>query len=209
MNGPVASTTFDTALGRMTIAWGASGVVRVCLPDEDADRQERRLARGAASGPHPAPPPPGSAGHAAPDRPGPEPPRDCATMPPTEVRAAIDGIRALLQGQGVDLGFVRLDMRGIADFDRRVYEAARTIPPGRVTTYGEIASRLGGATLARAVGRALARNPFAPVVPCHRVLGAGRRAGGFSAPGGLATKLELLRIERARLSDEPGLFDAD
>lgn len=207
MNEPFASITFGTALGRMAIAWGERGVVRVLLPDEDAGRQKRWLARGAPSGPHPVPPRAASAGLAAADRPGSEAAHEGAGPPP-EIRAAIDGIRALLSGQAVDLGFIRLDMRGIADFDRRVYEAARAVPPGRVTTYGEIAIRLGDAALARAVGRALARNPFAPVVPCHRVLGAGGRAGGFSAPGGLTTKLELLRIERARLSDQPGLFDA-
>lgn len=172
---------FDTALGPMAIAWGAHGVVAVQLPDADPVRQRLRLLR---------------------DAPGAQP-----AAPPPTVRAAIDGIRALLGGAAVDLGFVGLDLRRIADFERRVYEAARGIAPGRVTTYGEVAARLGDPALARAVGRALARNPFAPVVPCHRVLGAGGRPGGFSAPGGLATKLELLRIERARLSADPGLFD--
>ncbi|MBN8510842.1 MAG: MGMT family protein, partial [Burkholderiales bacterium] len=116
-------------------------------------------------------------------------------------------IRALFEGRGDDLRDVGLDLDGIAPFEQRVYAAARTIGPGRTTTYGELAARLGDPTLARAVGQALARNRFAPVVPCHRVLAAGGRAGGFSAPGGLATKLRLLQIERARLGPDPGLFD--
>jgi methylated-DNA-[protein]-cysteine S-methyltransferase len=79
-------------------------------------------------------------------------------------------------------------------------------------TYGEVATRLGEPSAARAVGQALGRNPFAPVVPCHRVLAAagpsgGYRPGGFSAGGGLATKLRMLQIEGARLGREPGLFD--
>ncbi len=83
---------------------------------------------------------------------------------------------------------------------------ARTIPPGTTLTYGEIAARLGNPGHARAVGQALGSNPFAPVVPCHRVLAAGGRSGGFSANGGVATKLRMLQIERASFNG-PGLFD--
>ncbi len=79
-------------------------------------------------------------------------------------------------------------------------------PAGSTLSYGQVAELLGPRQLARAVGQAMARNPFAPVVPCHRVLGADGRAGGFSARGGLRTKLRLLTIERARLSAEPDLF---
>ena len=90
---------------------------------------------------------------------------------------------------------VSLDMTGIATFDREVYVAAREIPPGDTRTYGEIAKRLGRPDAARDVGVALARNPFAVVVPCHRVVAANGKTGGFSAGGGVATKLKLLAIE--------------
>ena len=83
------------------------------------------------------------------------------------------------------------------DLDRQVYEVARTIPPGRTMSYGDIATRLGDPTLARAVGQALGRNPFAIVVPCHRVVGADGRLTGFSANGGVATKERML-VDRGR-----------
>jgi methylated-DNA-[protein]-cysteine S-methyltransferase len=126
---------------------------------------------------------------------------------PPDVQDAIDGIVALLRGEASDLSEVVLVMEGLLEFERLVYEAARTIPPGATLTYGELAQRLGDAGLARAVGRALGRNPFPIIVPCHRVVAAGGRAGGFSAPGGVAAKLRLLNIERARTSAAPALFD--
>lgn len=117
----------------------------------------------------------------------------------------IDDIVALLTGQPVDLSTAPLDMDGLGDLDREVYEAARTIPPGRTASYGDIATRLGDPTLARAVGQALGRNPFAIVVPCHRVVGADGRLTGFSANGGIATKERMLVIEGAR-PEAPTLF---
>jgi methylated-DNA-[protein]-cysteine S-methyltransferase len=171
---------FDTALGGCGVAWRDAGLVAVQLPDESSASTEARLLRrlpGAQSG-----------------------------VPPVEVRRAIDGVIALLDGEWVDLSEVRLDMRGIPEFHRLAYQLARGIAPGQTSTYGRIAAELGGPHLARAVGRALGRNPFAPVVPCHRVLGAGGRPGGFSAFGGLSTKLKLLLIERADPADGPDLF---
>src|SRR5207244_11104545 len=95
----------------------------------------------------------------------------------------------------------------LSEFHRRVYAIARAIPPGRTLTYGDIANRLGDPTAARAVGRALGENPFPIVVPCHRVLAANGKLGGFSAPGGPPTKLTLLRIEGAEAAAQLGLFD--
>jgi methylated-DNA-[protein]-cysteine S-methyltransferase len=100
-------------------------------------------------------------------------------------------------------------MDGVAEFDRRVYEIARIVPAGATLSYGQIAARLGGRDLAREVGQALGRNPFPLIVPCHRVLASGGKAGGFSANGGVTTKLRLLTIERARTSEAPTLFDGD
>lgn len=124
-------------------------------------------------------------------------PQACETSPPAHVQAAIDAIVALLAGEPSDLSGIVLDMAAVPPFERRVYEAARGIPPGALLTYGEIAARLGAPGAARAVGQALARNPWAIVVPCHRVLAAGGKTGGFSAHGGTATKMRLLAIESA------------
>jgi methylated-DNA-[protein]-cysteine S-methyltransferase len=171
---------FATPIGTCAIVWGDAGVLGLHLPgaDEAATRQavRRRFGRAEES---PAEGP---------------------------IRAAIDAIGAVLAGGRDDLRGVRLDLRRIGDFNRRVYEHARGIGPGQTRTYGEVAQAIGDAGLARAVGQALAANPFPIVVPCHRVLAAGGRAGGFSAPGGLDTKRRLLEIEQARIGSEPSLF---
>jgi methylated-DNA-[protein]-cysteine S-methyltransferase len=101
---------------------------------------------------------------------------------------------------------VRLDMAALTAFDRRVYEVVRTIPPGQTLSYGDVAARLGAPGAAQAVGQALGRNPFPPIVPCHRVLAANRRTGGFSARGGTRTKLRMLAVEGVEL-EQPALFD--
>ena len=119
--------------------------------------------------------------------------------------AAIEDIVALLAGHARDLSEFGLDLEGLADFDRRVYEVARTIAPGETMSYGAIAARLGDPGAARGVGQALGRNPFAIVVPCHRVVTADGRLGGFSADGGTATKRRMLAIEGAAAAP-PTLF---
>lgn len=172
---------FDTAIGRCGIAWGAAGISGLLLPGADDAATLARLRR------------------RFPDaEPG---------VPNAAVREAIDAITALLRGEAIDLNPIRLDERGVPPFHRRVYAAARTIPPGRTRSYGEIAHQLGDPNAAREVGQALGANPFAIIVPCHRVLAAGGRAGGFSAPGGVDTKRRLLAIEHARIGNEPSLFD--
>jgi methylated-DNA-[protein]-cysteine S-methyltransferase len=160
---------FETPIGPCAIVWNGRGVAGVQLPERDAqDTRARTLRRfpGAAEAP-----------------------------PPAEVQQAIGAILDLLRGRAVDLSFISLDMQGVPAFHQRVYDLARRIPPGRTLTYGDIADRLGAPGSARAVGQALGRNPFALVVPCHRVVAAGGRMGGFSANGGVATKLRLLAIE--------------
>jgi methylated-DNA-[protein]-cysteine S-methyltransferase len=112
----------------------------------------------------------------------------------------------LLQGESIDLRDVVIDYEGIAPFHQRVYEISRQILAGQTRTYGEIAAELGEPGASRAVGQALGANPFAVIVPCHRVLAAGGRSGGFSAGGGVSTKLRILLIERAQIGNEPGLF---
>ena len=125
-------------------------------------------------------------------------PKADETAPPAEIQHAIDAMVALLAGELKDLSGVRLDTAGVPDFNMRVYDVARSIPAGATLTYGEIAERLGDRALARDVGVALGQNPFPIIVPCHRVLAAGGRTGGFSAPGGVSTKMRMLTIERAQ-----------
>jgi methylated-DNA-[protein]-cysteine S-methyltransferase len=125
--------------------------------------------------------------------------------PPAEVARAIEGIVAVVAGEPRDLSNVALDLGGVSEFNRRVYAVARTIKPGATLTYGAIAARLGEPD-ARGVGEAMGQNPCPIIVPCHRVVAAGGKTGGFSAPGGAATKRRLLAIEGAS-ADAPTLFD--
>jgi methylated-DNA-[protein]-cysteine S-methyltransferase len=173
---------FDTAIGRCAIAWGQHGVTGLQLPERrEADTRARMRRRF----------PPAS-----------------EQSPPPGVEAAIAAIVELLSGESRDLGAIVLDMDAVPEFNRRVYEVARQIPPGQTLTYGAIAARLGDPALARDVGEALGRNPFPIVVPCHRVLAAGGKLGGFSANGGVRTKRRMLEIEDAAAVGGRTLFDA-
>jgi O-6-methylguanine DNA methyltransferase len=171
---------FETAIGACGIAWGERGLVGIQLPEASEARTLARMRRRF--------------------------PDARESPPPPSVQRAIEGIAALLGGEATDLAAVALDMEGVPPFDRRVYEVARTILPGATLAYGDIAARLCAPGEARAVGQALGHNPFPLVVPCHRVLAAGGKVGGFSANGGIATKLRLLSIEGARTSAAPTLF---
>ena len=173
MSSSISWTVFPTALGHAAIAWGEKGVVGVWLPEPDPAAVRRRVARRHPSAREVAPPP--------------------------GIRDAISRITDLLAGSPADLTGVPLDLDRVPELHRRVYAVARSVPSGKTTTYGEIAARLGDAGAARAVGQALGANPWAIVVPCHRVLAAGGRTGGFSARGGTETKMQLLRIEGAVL----------
>ncbi|ABE61551.1 methylated-DNA--protein-cysteine methyltransferase [Nitrobacter hamburgensis X14] len=172
---------FDTAIGACGIVWTARGIKAVQLPLSDEDKTRTRIRQ----------------------RYG----RLAEAIPPAGVQTAIDGMIALLEGKPKDLSDVVLDLDGVCEFDLGVYDIARTIPPGRTMTYGDIARRLGGVELSRDIGQALGRNPCPIVVPCHRVLAAGDKPGGFSANGGVATKLKMLAIEGAAVNHTPSLFD--
>ena len=126
--------------------------------------------------------------------------------PPPAMQQVIARVAAMLGGVADDLADVVLDMRGVPEFHQRVYAVARAIAPGATLTSGEVAQRLATPGAARAVGQALGHNPFAPIVPCHRVLAAGARSGGFSSHGGIDTKLRMLLNEGAAIGG-PGLFD--
>jgi methylated-DNA-[protein]-cysteine S-methyltransferase len=172
------STAFETAIGLCGIAWGPDGVTRTALPDTKPGGLRPWLEREGAT----------------------------AAEPPPEIAAAIAQISNLLAGSAPSLQDIRLDLTGIDDLDRRIYARAREVLPGQTRGYGEIAADLGDPLLARAVGQAMAKNRFPIIVPCHRVLAAGGKAGGFSAPGGLATKRRILAIESVHAKREGDLF---
>jgi methylated-DNA-[protein]-cysteine S-methyltransferase len=119
------------------------------------------------------------------------------TAVPTFLRDAIAGMQAVLAGEDRLLHEVPLDERRLEAFQRRVYAAARDIPPGTTWTYGQLAKAIGEPDGARDVGTALSRNPFPIVVPCHRVIGATGSLTGFAAPGGIETKRRMLQLEGA------------
>jgi methylated-DNA-[protein]-cysteine S-methyltransferase len=166
-------TVFATPVGACGLAWSERGICGVNLPETSESATRARMHRRFPDAPETAPPP-----HIVP---------------------AVEAIQRLLSGEATDLSQLPLDMTGVPPFHRRVYEAARKIPRGSTATYGEIALQVGTLDSARAVGHALANNPFAVVVPCHRVLAAGGKPGGFSAGGGVNTKVRLLEIEQAAI----------
>jgi methylated-DNA-[protein]-cysteine S-methyltransferase len=175
-------TLFDTAIGRCGIAWSGRGIVAIQLPESREPDTRARLLKnhpGAIEG-----------------------------VAPPDIQLAMDSIVSLMAGDTADLSAVVLDAERVPPFHRKVYEAARSVPPGATLSYGEIAKLIGSSS-ARAVGQALGRNPFAIVVPCHRVLAADGRIGGSSANGGLATRLRMLAIEAAKASGQAALFEGD
>jgi len=117
--------------------------------------------------------------------------------PPPQIAALIEKIRNHLAGKVQEFRGVPVDLSAAAPFARQVLEATRQISPGRTITYGDLARSVGRPDAARAVGQIMASNPIPLIIPCHRVVAAGGKSGGFSAPGGRATKTDLLAIELA------------
>ena len=171
---------FDTALGRCAIAWTARGIAGLQLPESDEVALRAAVERKHAG--------------------------FIEAAPAAAVSAAMAGVRAVLSGERRALDEITLDLAGIPPFHERVYMEARRILPGHTRTYGELAHTLGKPGAARAVGQALGANPFALIVPCHRVLAAGGRLNGFSAYGGIHTKQRLLEIEGALPRKADSLF---
>jgi methylated-DNA-[protein]-cysteine S-methyltransferase len=171
---------FDTAIGRCGIVWSARGIAGVSFPESDQRKTAERVRRRF--------------------------PQASEAKPTADAQHAIDGIVALLSGEPRDLNDIVIDDSATPQFNRRVYAIARAIPPGETLTYGQIAERLGDLLLAREVGVALGQNPTPIIMPCHRVLAANGKPGGFSAVGGVATKLRLLSIEKAQPGG-PTLFE--
>ncbi|NVN88560.1 MAG: methylated-DNA--[protein]-cysteine S-methyltransferase [Rhodopseudomonas sp.] len=177
----VAYTVFDTMVGRCGIAWGFDGVLAVQLAETRELDTRRRLLR--------------------------HYPDARETRPPVGIEAAIEGIVTALRGQPHDFFDVALDMHGLAPFDCRVYAATRAIPRGETMTFAEMAKQLGASGAIHAVGQAIKHNPFAMIVPCHRVLAAAGETDGICANGGAITRRRLLSLEGALAKSGPTLFD--
>lgn len=166
---------FETAGGYCGIAWNSVGIVRFQLPTRSAETTERNLLRRMPEG-------------------------ERAT-PTSEVSDAIGAAKRYFNGEKIDFSDVRLDLEGQDEFSRRIYAALRHVGWGNTTTYGTLAKELGaGPEAARDVGQAMAKNPVPLFIPCHRVLAAGGKVGGFSAPGGATAKAHMLELEGVRLA---------
>lgn len=167
---------FETEIGWAGIAWADEGLIGAHLPERDAGVVRKSFARRF----------PGSA----------------ESEPEHRLLPIIDAIKALMRGEKADLSTAPLDIARVPEFNARVYEITRKIPPGETLTYGEVALRLGDKLLAQQVGAALGKNPWPIVVPCHRVTAANGKLGGFTARGGSDTKLRLLEIEGAEAAKQ-------
>lgn len=174
-------TLFDTAVGVCGVAWSARGLTHVQLPGSGRAATEARIRRRSGG---------------------------VADEPPPAIAALIAELQRYCAGEEVDFSAVAVDLSALSDFQRNLYQSLRGIGWGHTTTYGDLARAL-GCPDARDVGQAMGRNPVPVIIPCHRVLAAGGKMGGFSAPGGTATKEKLLALEGVRLGNEaprlPGL----
>jgi methylated-DNA-[protein]-cysteine S-methyltransferase len=175
---------FETPIGLCGLAWGEQGLVGAQLPDAAPGASWARLRRRYPDAVEASPPPPA-------------------------IQQVIDRVNDLLAGGRDDLTDIVLDYSVVSPFNRRVYEVARAVPPGETITYGQIAKAIGEPGAARVIGKTMGENPWPIIIPCHRVLGADGKPGGFSSPGGVETKARLLTIERARTSAAPTLFDME
>jgi methylated-DNA-[protein]-cysteine S-methyltransferase len=171
-------SVFETAAGFCAIAWSDAGITRFMLPSSTAQATEHNLRRRVADA-----------------QPG---------TPPAHVTAAIDAAKRYFAGEKMDFSGLQLDLGGQGEFFRKIYAALRRVGWGHTTTYGALAKEAGaGPEAARDVGQAMAKNPVPLIIPCHRVLAAGNKLGGFSAPGGSSTKERMLELEGIRLGPPP------
>jgi methylated-DNA-[protein]-cysteine S-methyltransferase len=164
---------FDTCLGPCGMAWADEGVRRLQLPEASAAATEQRLAARS----------------------------QCmrCDAPPEAIVRVIDQVRCYAAGEQVDFSDVALDLAGVGAFYRGIYDLARRVRWGQTSTYGTLARQAGAPGAARAVGQAMGHNPVPIIIPCHRVLAAGGKVGGFSAFGGVIAKQRLLALEGVHL----------
>jgi methylated-DNA-[protein]-cysteine S-methyltransferase len=169
---------FETAAGFCGIAWSEAGISGFRLPGDSAEATQRNMR------------------HRLPDA-------MPATPTPAVAQVIVDAQR-YFAGEVIDFSEVAIDLDGEEVFFRQIYAELRRVGWGSTTTYGTLAKSLGaGPEAARDVGRAMASNPVPLIIPCHRVLAAGNKVGGFSAPGGSAAKAWMLALEGVSLEPPP------
>jgi len=169
---------FETRSGFCGIAWSDNGITRFQLPTGNAAATERLLLRRMSNAE--------------------------AAKPTPEIAGVIEAVRRYFEGSAADFSDLKIDIGGQEDLFRQIYALARRLPWGHTTTYGALAKEIGDdPRLARDVGQAMAKNPIPLIIPCHRVLAAGGKVGGFSAPGGAASKVRMLELEGVVLAPEP------
>jgi methylated-DNA-[protein]-cysteine S-methyltransferase len=169
-------TIFETKNGFAAVAWSATGVSRLRLPADTQARAESSILRRF--------------------------PQARRAVPPAHIVRLISDINRYFEGERVDFSTVPLDLSPQEPFFARVYTEVRKLGWGETTTYGSLAKILGAAPrAARGVGQAMASNPVPLIVPCHRVLAAGGKIGGFSAPGGSHSKAKMLRLEGVPIAE--------
>lgn len=169
---------FETAGGFCGIAWNSVGITRFQLPIKTAEATERALLRRL--------------------------PDALPSIPTPDVEKTIAAVKRYFDGEEIDFSDVAIDIGNQEPFFTQIYAAARQLVWGHTTTYGTIAKELGaGPEAARDVGQAMAKNPVPLIIPCHRVLAAGGKIGGFSAPGGSVAKAHMLELEGVELSPSP------
>jgi methylated-DNA-[protein]-cysteine S-methyltransferase len=168
---------FETELGLCGIAWSEAGITRFRLPDPDRAAAEKALGARAAR-----------------------------QEPPPAIAAAVAAARCYFGGARVDFTGIGLDLPALDPFRRATYDALRAVAWGETVTYGELARRAGAPGAAQEVGIAMARNPVPLIIPCHRVLAAGGKLGGFSAPGRTAAKERMLALEGVFIDNQPRLL---
>ncbi|WOJ97232.1 methylated-DNA--[protein]-cysteine S-methyltransferase [Congregibacter brevis] len=172
---------FETNFGTCAIGWNDIGLARVQLPESTpAETEARMIAANMTSAP--------------------------ATLP-SFAREARDALLAYFSGEAVAMEDLVLDYSLVSPFNALIYRALRGVPRGEIVSYGDLAKEIGQPGAARAVGIVMSKNPWPVVVPCHRVIGANGKLTGFSAYGGVDTKLSLLTLEGTQFGDTPGLFD--
>jgi methylated-DNA-[protein]-cysteine S-methyltransferase len=170
---------FETKLGFCGIAWGDDGITRFRLPYTTREAAERQF-------------------H------GKSKPAD----PPAHIATVIDEAKRYFAGEEIDFSAIGLDLAAVDAPRRAIYDALRKVEFGKTVTYGELARRAGANApqAAQEVGVAMARNPVPLIIPCHRVLAAGGKLGGFSAPGSLETKQHMLALEGVYIGHQPRLL---
>jgi methylated-DNA-[protein]-cysteine S-methyltransferase len=174
----MALTFFPTDIGTCGLAWNEAGLTGFQLPGKNPAETEIKLALRSRN-------------------------KTTGTARPHWVRRLIERVQHHLAGHPQDFSTVPLDWSLVSDFQQAVYQQMRGFKPGDKKSYGELARLIGlDARSARAIGVAMAKNPWPLIVPCHRVVSARGKMTGYSAPGGIRTKTRLLVLEGAELISE-------